>query len=473
MKEKSAFWTEEQEQAAERIQEQLTDLKLQIDELEESLKSSIEKDLKDLTESIESKEQEIQELDEAIAKFDELKEHLKELQSSESEVSSAIRTTTRKIEDYQSDNAGYERKIARLEKDTDSLRSKLSENESTIGTPCPVCGRPLEAEHVQAAIEEIQSSIESNDSDIADYQKSIQSNNKKVSKLQANLSEYQELLEEVEEAIADTESDLEENNSAEASRRELAKELRALETSKLKKEKLKSQVAAKIESLQSQVNFYSKKFDDTAVQENPYEAQLQSESAKITEFMSEKELLNSEIAGFQNKMEVLQFWLKGFSNSGIKSMLLDDITPFLNERANKYLQVLSGNHVHVEFSTQTPLKSGELREKFQIRVMNEDGGDSYTSNSSGEKRRIDVAINLALQDLIASRANKKLNIMFADEIFDSLDSVGIDSVMSLLKMFADERSSIFVVSHNIELQSEFEKQLIVTKVGGCSSISYS
>ena len=288
--------------------------------------------------------------------------------------------------------------------------------------------------------------------------------------MQSTLQEYQELLEDVKSEISDTKQSLEKSTVIESKLKNCNQELRVLESSKLREEKAKSQVVSKIESLQTQIDFYNKKLSEMAIQENPYEVQIQSERAKVDILIDEQKSLKESVSDFQHELDILQFWLKGFSNSGIKSMLLDDITPFLNERANKYLQVLSGSHVHVEFSTQTPLKSGELREKFQIRVVNDDGGDSYMSNSSGEKRRIDVAINLALQDLIASRANKKLNIMFLDEILDTLDRSGTDSVIGLLAEIAKEKSSVFVISHNEDIQSYFQNFLVVTKKDGCSSV---
>lgn len=469
LRESLETWKQEQEQEVQSISENIRDLRHQISESQKVVETH-NKNLKDLDESIVEKESEIQKFDEDIAKFGELKEHLEELESSESDVSKAIRNTTRKIEDYQGDISSYERKISRSEKDIVDLTVQLEEHKSTVGAPCPVCGRPLEQEHVQGAIDDIQGVIDERTSEIEGFNENIRSLNKRIKKLQSTLEDYQGLLQEVKDAISDTKNELAESKTIEAKQKNCSQELRVLESSKLREEKAKSQVVSNIDFLQSQMDFYTKKLGELKTQENPYEAQLKLESTKIQELYEDKKSLNTEIAGYQQDLDVLQFWLKGFSNSGIKSMLLDDITPFLNERANKYLQVLSGNHVHVEFSTQTPLKSGEMRDKFQIKVINDDGGDSYISNSSGEKRRIDVAINLALQDLIASRANKKLNIMFMDEVLDTLDRQGTDSVIELLMEIAKDKSSIFVISHNDDIQSYFQNFLLVTKKDGCSEI---
>ena len=126
--------------------------------------------------------------------------------------------------------------------------------------------------------------------------------------------------------------------------------------------------------------------------------------------------------------------------------------------------------MEIKFSTQSTLKSGEKREKFTIEVVNTDGGDTYIANSSGEKRRIDIAVNLALQDLIAARSSKKLNIAFFDEVFDTLDATGVEKVVDLLQDMAKEKSSLFVITHNNDLKSLFTNSIKIVKQNGYSTL---
>ena len=131
---------------------------------------------------------------------------------------------------------------------------------------------------------------------------------------------------------------------------------------------------------------------------------------------------------------------------------------------------LTSGHIEVKFNTQATLKSGETREKFSIEISNQDGGQEYSANSGGERKRIDLAINLALQDLVASRSNKRINIAMFDEIFDSLDETGIEQVIELLQELSKEKSSIFVISHNEHLKSYFTNVITITKKDGFSTL---
>lgn len=175
-----------------------------------------------------------------------------------------------------------------------------------------------------------------------------------------------------------------------------------------------------------------------------------------------KELKTAQLALEKEKSQ-LEDAVKIYSNSGVKSHVLDLITPFLNERANKYLSALSGPEMEVKFSTQTTNKAGDVTDKFDLQLINHAGGDGYKSNSEGEKKRADLAIALAIQDLVMSRAESATNFIVYDEVFDALDSVGSENVVTLLRERLDIVNSIFVITHSEHLSNLFEKVITVTK----------
>lgn len=157
--------------------------------------------------------------------------------------------------------------------------------------------------------------------------------------------------------------------------------------------------------------------------------------------------------------------VKVFSNSGVKSHVLDLITPFLNERANEYLSILTGSDIEIVFTTQKQNKDGTFTDKFDVQVINATGGESYQANSEGEKKRIDLAISLAIQDLVMTRTQLTTNFVVYDEVFDALDGVGSENVIQLLKKRLDIVDSIFVITHNDILKNLFENVITVVKVG--------
>ena len=162
--------------------------------------------------------------------------------------------------------------------------------------------------------------------------------------------------------------------------------------------------------------------------------------------------------------------MKAFSNKGIRSVVLDFVTPFLNKQANKYLQILSSSDIELEFKTQVKDSKGELKDKFDIIVTNKNGGETYKSNSAGEQKRIDLAISFAIQDLIMEKNDMSTNIALYDECFDGLDIIGCENVITLLKDRLKTVGTIFVITHNENLKPLFEKSIKVVKENGVSKI---
>lgn len=193
------------------------------------------------------------------------------------------------------------------------------------------------------------------------------------------------------------------------------------------------------------------------------------DEARLAEIEKEKEGIKGQLV--EAKKDVDQYKIlvnEVFSNKGIRSAVLDLVTPFLNERANYYLNILSGADIEIIFSTQTTTSTGNLTDKFDLEVINGSGGSTYQSNSEGEKKRIDLAISFAIQDLVQSKANIAVNFGLYDECFDGLDSVGCENVIKILQERQKEVSSIFVITHNSDLKPLFENVITIKKEQGQS-----
>lgn len=205
--------------------------------------------------------------------------------------------------------------------------------------------------------------------------------------------------------------------------------------------------------------------------EKTYTDLIEKAIESISDLEGEGQKLTEQKGSIQSDIDLHSFWVEGFGNKGIKSKLLDDVVPFLNTRANHYLGRLTDNSIEVEFNTQQQLKSGEYRDKFSVDVNNVNGGNKYQGNSGGECRRIDVAVNMALQDLVHSRSNKKVDLIVYDEAWDALDKAGCEIAIELLEEKAKSCGSVIVITHNSDLAELFTETITVTKKNGKTVIS--
>lgn len=201
-----------------------------------------------------------------------------------------------------------------------------------------------------------------------------------------------------------------------------------------------------------------------------FEQALSSLQKEIPELESKLPVLEDNISSAQALLPYLEYWEVGFGDTGIRSFLFDSCMPVLNKMVNHYLKELTSGSVQAEFASQSMLRSGKLRDKIGFSVVNYCGSENYAGNSGGEKRRIDVAVMLALNFLMRHSSKSTCNILFFDEVFDNLDAEGCVKVLEILASELGQHAleSIFVISHNDALKSLFLNKITVSKRGGIS-----
>lgn len=144
------------------------------------------------------------------------------------------------------------------------------------------------------------------------------------------------------------------------------------------------------------------------------------------------------------KLPYIEFWLKAFSVEGIRSFRLDGVLDWLNTRLRTYSEALFDGVV----ISLSPEKQGKTKATNEISIVC-DGlkGRRYEGASRGQRRRIDLAIHLALQDLAWQTARIRCNVMVADEVLDSLDEDAAARAIALLEERAKQVGTVFLVSH--------------------------
>lgn len=307
-------------------------------------------------------------------------------------------------------------------------------------TNCYVCGAPLNAEHREKEMASLKKQIEEVDMKVSQFEQAITPYENEEARLL-----------EVQQEASRKYQEVQQNYNA------INSKLNGLQNS--------------LSGLDRNVTIQQTKI--TGIEQGL--AQLKQvavpklDEARLAEIEKEKEGIKGQLV--EAKKDVDQYKIlvnEVFSNKGIRSAVLDLVTPFLNERANYYLNILSGADIEIIFSTQTTTSTGNLTDKFDLEVINGSGGSTYQSNSEGEKKRIDLAISFAIQDLVQSKANIAVNFGLYDECFDGLDSVGCENVIKILQERQKEVSSIFVITHNSDLKPLFENVITIKKEQGQS-----
>ena len=171
------------------------------------------------------------------------------------------------------------------------------------------------------------------------------------------------------------------------------------------------------------------------------------------------------------QLDVLKFWEGGFGPKGVRSLLLDHVTPFLNERAAVYLDTLSSGRAKMEFHTTRTLKGGDTRDDFHVQVRYQNGAGRYDKLSGGECQRPNLASMFALGDLARARSRSPIALRLLDEPFDNLDALGAEQVVDVLQQhIVPQVGTVLVMTHDDNLKSLIPNRITVVKEDGVSRV---
>ncbi len=160
------------------------------------------------------------------------------------------------------------------------------------------------------------------------------------------------------------------------------------------------------------------------------------------EYMEQRLILNEEFAYNSVMSEMLK-------DTGIKTKVIKQYVPIINQLVNKYLQTLDFFvHFNLDESFQETIKSRH-RDAF-----------TYDSFSEGEKQRIDLALLFTWRMIAKMKNSVATNLLVLDETFDSsLDHDGVENLMKILYSLDDD-TNVFVISHKGEiLDNKFQNKL--------------
>lgn len=196
---------------------------------------------------------------------------------------------------------------------------------------------------------------------------------------------------------------------------------------------------------------------------------LESQLKRVSEALAQLDVAKASLANEQANLDEIEAAATVLGIRGVRSQVLGRTLSGLELVANAWLSRIDGPKLSIELKPYTEKKTGGASDAISLNVVGAGGGHGYRAASGGERRRIDVAILLALAD-IASASSQNLDArrrlgegpatagtwangtLFFDEVFDTLDSDGLESVITIAHELAKDRA-VVVISHSEELGS--------------------
>lgn len=333
-------------------------------------------------------------------------------------------------------------KIADLNKEINNLEAK-------IGTHCSECGKVYQAEDLETAKKAIETQI--------------------ANKTKEVLKQIEDFKNQVAEAKV-LAKDAEDFKKSMPSVTKLMSAMNELNEHLKKNQDVQFQIDTQKRELQNLKKTIEATEEVTVKGETPYNKTIKTLEESITKLEKDKKERESEHEKYAEQQKIAEAVDELYSRKGIRAHILDTVTPFLNERTAFYLNTLSDGEITATWQTLTKTAKGDFKEKFSIDVQSVKGANCFAGLSGGEKRKVRVATSMALQDLVASRAKKPIDLYIADEVDHALDASGLERMMSILEEKAKQFGTALVISHN-SLRDWIDNSIVVTKRDGISTVS--
>lgn len=197
-------------------------------------------------------------------------------------------------------------------------------------------------------------------------------------------------------------------------------------------------------------------------QKNTKAESTESYKEKIANLSIENAALNAQLIGHERSEAIAASrlktaeWFEYNSRTALRSYMLEGVTDYLNMRCEEYSEFLF-NEDKVSIKLDGSSLDLYLGEK------------PIENISGGERRRLDIILQLAIRDLVMSQVGFNSNLLVIDEVFDHLDSVGMTSVLDLVTSQRGMIDTIYLITHKSDADLSYDYLMTVEK--GMDNIS--
>jgi len=177
---------------------------------------------------------------------------------------------------------------------------------------------------------------------------------------------------------------------------------------------------------------------------NPYQQQIDDKKELIEKVKKEIEEMEASISQVREDVPYYDFWIDAFGDDGIRKFAIEQIIDLLNTSIENWMDLLIGDSIVLKFDSSLDVKIT----KFPF-----SGRDFvYDTLSNGQRRRLNLAVTLAISHVMSIINNVQPNIIFLDEVSTNIDQQGVVGIYKIIQELAEKRK-VFVTTHDAELNN--------------------
>ena len=206
-----------------------------------------------------------------------------------------------------------------------------------------------------------------------------------------------------------------------------------LKLSKMKNEilKLENEEHVKLRPIENELQSLTTQINTLRQFQEKSENQMQKWLESVKE-------VDTQLKDFEHRFQIWKFWEVVFDKK--TKATFQTLRAFIFEEAIKELNLILASYMERLCSDDNQL-SITLTPTF-------DFGESYSKRSGGERKRTELVMLLALNDLVMQRSRFLPNFIFLDEVFDALDTDGLHAVQNIIAGLSKKLGKVFVITHS-------------------------
>lgn len=353
-------------------------------------------------------------LDLAKEKQSEREARIEQLQGEQAIIRNKLGSEDARLETIKSQKSTISKEKSRIEK----LNSEIEAHKNPRNKTCPTCGTVLE---------KIDKSVFADK--ISELEQEVAERTQEVVILERNLKALTEVESSTE--LRERLSDLSKQATATKALLEKARTT----------ENLVTKYTAEDESFKKEIRSLFQRLEAVRAEKS------QDFSDKIEEIQKKISKKRKESKATASDMDALMCLGKAYTElkdgfREVKSYVFQGVLQELNRKANKYLTELFEVPVKLMFSNTS--EEGDISKIF-CSVTIEGVERPLGLYSGGQFRRIQLAVDFALSDVIGARSDRPINLIVLDEAFKDLSSTSMEKVLNLLTSM---KKNAILIEHN-------------------------
>jgi exonuclease SbcC len=380
--------------------------------------------------------------------------------------------------------------ILQQEQQARSLKETITQEQEHYSTiqnakeaECPVCKRPLDEEHRQGVLEQINSKLGQLTGELQKMR-------------EQSLNDHQRLDREITPRLREIENQAAESQKLQIKKARLdgaASQLpRLIESEKSLKSKLriaeteKHRLELELADLKDIAQLFEK-LDGERKTTSASLARLQEERGRVEESIKhlkeqleqiakaneELDRVKRQVATQAETIPIYEILENAFGKDGIPTAILKDLVPEVEDGASRILQELSNGGMRISFQFGRETRAGTQTDELLVEAEDDAGRHPVTRFSGGERMRINLALRLGISEVIARRSGYKgkIETLIIDEGLSALDEEGRQATIEILRQLRQRFRKILVISHLEDVKDAFDTKLIVSKTNTGQSIA--